>query len=94
MAAGSNSMTRIFGGSPLGVLVRLALLCIIVGLVMDQLDLDAFALLRHIARVIEEAIANSADLLRHVGRYFIIGAMVVIPIWILIRVFRVSSGRE
>ncbi|GLK67063.1 DUF6460 domain-containing protein [Hansschlegelia plantiphila] len=93
MAAGSNSLTRVFGGSPIGVLLRLVLLCVIVGLVMDQLNLNAFEVLRHAARAIEELIANSADLLRHIGRYFLIGAMVVIPIWILLRIFRMGSGR-
>jgi hypothetical protein len=91
---GSSSLTRVFGGSPLGVLLRLALLCVIVGLVLDQLDLDAFELFRWAARAIEDLIANSADLLRLIGRYFLIGAMVVIPIWIVMRVLKVGTGRR
>jgi hypothetical protein len=87
-------LSRVIGGSPIGVIVRLALLCVLVGLVLDQLDLDAFELLRWAARVIEDAIANSADLLRQIGRYFLVGAMVVIPIWIVLRLLRVGSGRR
>lgn len=89
-----SGMTRIFGGSPLGVLVRLALLCVIVGLVLDQLDLNAMEMFRWAARQVEEVIANSADVLRLIGRYFLIGAMVVIPIWIVLRIFRVGTGQR
>lgn len=93
-AGSGGTMTRIFGGSPLGVLVRLALLCVIVGLILDQLDLDAFRLLRWVVDSIEDLVRNSADVLKQIGRYFLIGAMVVIPIWILLRIFRVGGGRR
>lgn len=89
-----GTLTRIFGGSPLGVLVRLALLCVIVGLVLDQLDLDAFELFRWVVDQVEELIRNSADVLKKIGRYFLIGAMVVIPIWIVLRILKVGSGRR
>lgn len=91
---GSANLTRLLGGSPLGVLLRLALLCVIVGLVLDQLDLDAFALFRWAARSLEELIANSEELLRRLGRYFLVGAMVVIPIWIVLRVLKLGAGRR
>ncbi|MFC3694850.1 DUF6460 domain-containing protein [Chenggangzhangella methanolivorans] len=90
---GSGTMTRIFGGSPLGVLIRLALLCVIVGLILDQLDLNAFELFRWVADEIENLIRNSADVLRLIGRYFLIGAAVVIPIWIVMRVLNVGGRR-
>jgi hypothetical protein len=90
---GSGTMTRIFGGSPIGVLVRLVLLCVIVGLILDQLHLDAFELFRWAVDAIEDMIRNSADVLRQIGRYFLIGAMVVIPIWLLMRVLNVGGRR-
>lgn len=91
---GSSGAARVFGGSPFGVLIRLALLCVVVGLVLDQLDLNAFDLFHRAVRAVEELFANSAELLRAIGRYFLIGAMVVIPIWILVRVFSVGTGRR
>lgn len=95
--SGSSSgggVSRIIGGSPLGVIVRLALLCVIVGLVLDQLDLNVFKLLNQAIDLIEELIRNSADVLKQIGRYFLIGAMVVIPIWIVLRILRVGAGRR
>ena len=91
---GSLNLTRIFGGSPVGVVLRLVLLCVIVGLVLDQLDLDALELFGWVARSVRELIANSAELLRTIGRYFLIGAVVVIPIWIVLRVLKVGVGRR
>lgn len=91
---GSGGLSRIIGGSPLGVLVRLALLCVIVGLVLDQLHLDAFELFRWAMDALEDAIRNSADVLKLIGRYFLIGAMVVIPVWIVLRILKVGSSRR
>lgn len=88
-----GGLSRIVGGSPLGVLVRIALLCVIVGLVLDQLDLNAFELFRWAVDQIEDAIRNSAHVLKQIGRYFLIGAVVVVPIWILLRVLKLGSGR-
>lgn len=91
---GSGGLSRVIGGSPLGVLVRLALLCVIVGLVLDQLHLDAFELFRWAVDAVEDVIRNSADVLKQIGRYFLIGALVVIPVWIVLRVLRVGAGRR
>ncbi|WP_020188081.1 DUF6460 domain-containing protein [Methylopila sp. 73B] len=93
MSYGSSGASRFFGGSPIGVILRLLLLCVIVGLVLDQLDLDVFRLLDYAIDVVRDLIANSADLLRTLLRYLIIGAMVVIPIWLILRVLKIGSGR-
>jgi hypothetical protein len=93
MATGSSGVLRFFGGSPIGVLLRLLLLCVIVGLILDQLDLNAFELFRWMGRVLEDVLHNSAHVLRAVGRYFLIGAVIVIPIWIVLRILRMGSGR-
>ncbi|GBD46863.1 DUF6460 domain-containing protein [Methylopila sp. Yamaguchi] len=93
MSYGSSGASRFFGGSPIGVILRLLLLCVIVGLVLDQLDLDVFRLLDYAIDVVRDLIANSADLLRTLLRYLIIGAMVVIPIWLVLRLLKIGSGR-
>ncbi|GLK80122.1 DUF6460 domain-containing protein [Methylopila turkensis] len=93
MSYGSSGVSRFLGGSPLGVLLRLLLLCVIVGLVLDQLDLDVFRLLDYAIDVVRDLLANSADLLRALLRYLIIGAAVVIPVWLILRVLKIGSGR-
>lgn len=89
-----GGLQRIIGGSPLGVAVRLVLLCVIVGLILDQLDINALQLFRWAVDQIEELIRNSADVLKLIGRYFLIGAAVVIPVWIILRILRVGSGKR
>lgn len=93
VATGSSGASRYFGGSPLGVILRLLVLCVVVGLILDQLDLDVFRLLDRAMDVVRDLVANSADLLRLILRYFLIGAAVVIPIWIIMRLLKVGSGR-
>ena len=42
----NDTMTRIFGGSPLGVLGRLILVSILVGVMLSALGLDPFDIVR------------------------------------------------
>lgn len=86
-----NSNT-IFGGNPLGVLLRLALISILVGIVMKALGID----LHNFFQRINELLRNLYDLgfgaIEWVVEYMLLGAMVVIPIWLISRV--VASGRS
>ncbi len=43
-----DTLTRIFGGSPLAVLVRLLLVSILVGVVLSAFGLDPFDIVRSI----------------------------------------------
>ncbi|MFD1333097.1 DUF6460 domain-containing protein [Methylopila musalis] len=90
----SGGVSRFLGGSPLGVLLRLVALCVVVGLILDQLDLDVFRLLDYALDVIRDLFANSADLIRALLRWLMIGAAVVIPVWIVLRLLKVGSGRS
>ena len=47
-----NTAAKIFGGSPLGVLGRLILVSILVGVVLSALGLDPFDIFRSVERLI------------------------------------------
>jgi hypothetical protein len=47
-----NQVARWTGGSPLGVLVRLILVSILVGVILSALGLDPFDIVRSIERMI------------------------------------------
>lgn len=85
-------MERIFGGSPLGVLVRLVVLSVIVGIVLSALGwspLDFIARLQSMAL----AIWNMGfDAFGSVGRWFVAGAVIVFPVWLLMRVLGLARS--
>ncbi len=79
-------MNRIFGGPPLLVLLKLVILSVIVGGVLSFLGLSP-------ADIYDRAIAMARSLWNMgyeafdlVIEYLLVGAMIVVPIWLISRV--------
>ena len=89
----NDTVTKVFGGSPLSVLVRLILVSILVGVILSALGLDPFDIIHSIERLIRTIWNMGFDAFRWLWRYFLLGAVVVIPIWILVRLFNTPRGR-
>jgi hypothetical protein len=89
----SESMARVFGGSPAAVLGRLILASILVGVILSALGLDPFDIVHSIERLIRTLWNMGFDAFRWLWRYFLLGAVIVIPIWILVRLFNAPRGR-
>jgi hypothetical protein len=88
-----DTVTKIFGGTPLAVLGRLVLLSILVGVILSALGLDPFDIIHSIERLIRSIWNMGFDAFRWLWRYFLLGAVIVIPIWILMRLFNAPRGR-
>ena len=89
----NTTMIRIFGGSPLAVLGRLVLVSILVGVILSALGLDPFDIVRSIERLIRSIWNMGFDALRWLWRYFLLGAVIVIPIWFIMRVVNAPRGK-
>jgi Domain of unknown function (DUF6460) len=89
----NDTVTKVFGGTPLAVLARLILLSILVGVILSALGLDPFDIVRSIQRLIRSIWDLGFDAFRWLWRYFLLGAVIVIPIWILMRLFNAPRGR-
>lgn len=88
-----GTVSKVLGGSPLGVLVRLVLVSILVGVILSAFGLDPFDIVRSIQRVIRTLWDLGFDAFRWLWRYFLLGAVIVIPVWILMRLFNAPRGR-
>jgi hypothetical protein len=88
-----NLVTRFFGGSPLMVLVRLVLLSILVGVVLSVLGFDPWNIIPSIKRFVIGIWDMGFDAVRWIWRYFLLGAIIVIPIWLIIRLVRAPKGK-
>jgi hypothetical protein len=80
-----NALTRFLGGSPLAVALKLAVLSIIVGAVLHFLGLSPYRLIRGLRRAIEDLLGSGWDAVRTIGDFALYGAMIVVPIWIVMR---------
>jgi Domain of unknown function (DUF6460) len=89
----NDTVTRIFGGSPLAVLGRLVLVSILVGVVLTALGLDPFDIVHSIERLIRSIWNMGWDAVKWLWRYFLLGAVIVIPIWLVIRLINAPRGK-
>jgi Domain of unknown function (DUF6460) len=89
----NDTVSKIFGGSPLGVLFRLALVSILVGVILSALGLDPFDIIHSVERLIRTIWNMGFDAFRWLWRYFLLGAVIVIPIWLVMRVVNAPRGK-
>jgi hypothetical protein len=86
-------MTRIVGGSPLAVAGRLILVSVLVGVVLSVLGLDPWNIIDSVERLFRHIWNMGFDAVKWLWRYFLLGAVIVIPIWIIVRVVNAPRGR-
>ena len=89
----TNGLYRFLGGSPLSVAFRLILLSILVGVVLAAIGLDPWNILYSVRRLFQTIWDFGFDAINWAWRYFLLGAVIVIPIWLLSRLFGAPRGR-
>jgi hypothetical protein len=89
----NGTVDRFFGGSPMWVVVRLILLSIVIGVLLSALGLDPWNILHSVERLIRRIFDLGWDAVAWLWRYFLLGAVLVVPIWLIVRLVRSSQGR-
>ena len=82
----NDAVNRFFGGSPVSVVVRLVLLSILVGVILSVIGLDPFDIWRSLERLVRSVWNMGWDAINWLLRYFLLGAVIVVPIWLLVRI--------
>ena len=83
-------LTRFFGGPPLSVIFRLLLLSILVGVILEALGFDPWNIIESIRRLAQHIWDLGFDAVRYLWRYLVLGAVIVVPIWLVLRLARVA----
>ena len=89
----AENVNRFLGGSPLAVLAKLVLLSIVIGVVLQALGLDPWDIVSSIRRLFRNIWEMGFDAVRWLWSYFLLGAVIVIPVWLLSRMFGAPRGR-
>jgi hypothetical protein len=89
----SPIVTRFFGGPPLAVLAKLALLSILIGVVLSTIGFDPWNIVDSVRRLVRWIWDMGFDAVRWLWRYFLLGAVIVVPIWLIVRLVRSPAGR-
>ena len=77
---------RFFGGPPLWVIIRL--------IVLSVLGIDPIELWYMARNLAYDIWYMGFDALGDVGGYLVVGAIIVVPIWLILRLLKLGSGRS
>ena len=84
----TSNLQRFLGGSPGAVLVKLVFLSLLVGAFMSFLGLTPADLLQRGFRMLESVLSLGFDAFGAVGRWLAYGAMIVVPVWLVLRLLQ------
>src|ERR1700720_390505 len=90
---GSDPLTRFFGGPPLSVIFRLILLSILIGVILEVLGLDPLHIIDSLRTLLLRVWDMGFDAVRWLWRFLVLGASIVVPVWLIVRFARMAKGR-
>lgn len=89
----SNVVTRFLGDTPLRVFVKLVVLSLIVGFVMSVVGWRPWDLIDAVAAFVENVWNLGFAVIYDSLEYVLLGAAVVVPVFLIIRLFSYRSPR-
>src|ERR1700744_733333 len=93
LPSANDGLYRFLGGSPVAVAFRLILLSILVGVVLAAIGFDPWNILYSIRLLAQRIYDLGFDAVNGLWRYFLLGAVIVIPVWLLSRLFAAPRPR-
>ncbi|MBI1868562.1 MAG: hypothetical protein HYS06_09765 [Methylocystis sp.] len=90
----SNSLENFLGGSPLNVVLRLLFISLVVGALLMWLDLRPIDLWRGVQRFIDRIYALGFGAVRVAIEYVVTGALIVVPVWFVLRLLNARGRRQ
>lgn len=85
---------QFFGDSVTGTLIRLVLLSIVVGVIFSALGINPSNIVESIQRLIRRLTELGFDTVQWAVGYFLLGAVVVFPIWFIVRLMRSTKPND
>jgi hypothetical protein len=84
-------MERLFGGNPGLVLIRLVVLSLIVGILLAALGFSPYDIIDSVRRLVQRIYDMGFAAVEKAGRYFLLGAVIVFPIWLIARLLKLMG---
>lgn len=86
-------MDKFFGGEPIWVILRLVVISLVLGVVLSAFNLDVFGLVQKIRDLIQYVYSLGFDAFAWVIDFFLLGAVIVFPIWLVLRLLNMAKDR-
>ena len=82
----SDGLNRLLGDTPGRTVVKLLILSVVVGFVMSMMGLSPWDLVRFIDNGVRDLWHSGFRALGRVGDYLVVGAMIVVPVFVIMRI--------
>ena len=87
-----NGLQGFMGGSPGQVLLRLVVVSFIVGIVLSALCLTPWDIVDKVRQLVLRVWNMGFGAIEWIWTYFLLGAVIVIPVWIVLRLLNISRN--
>jgi len=92
-ARSQPALHRFLGGSPAAVFIRLLLISAIVGTVLMWLRIRPIDIILNVEDLFHRLWSLGFDAVREIADYILAGAIIVVPIWLVIRLLNFRGDR-
>jgi hypothetical protein len=82
----TGGLTRLLGDTPGRTIIKLVVISVVVGFVMSMMGFSPWDLVRMVRNGIQDLWHSGFAALGRVGDYLIVGAMIVVPVFIILRI--------
>jgi len=89
----SARLNQFLGDTPFRVFIRLLALSFIVGLVLSAIGLRPFEIIQWFERLVRRIYEMGFDVIREAADYLILGAVIVVPVFLVMRLMKISNRR-
>jgi hypothetical protein len=86
-------LSRFLGGTPANVALRLFFLSLVVGALLMWLDVRPAEIIQAVVHFVHRIWAMGFSALHELGNYLLAGAVIVIPIWLLLRLLDIRGPK-
>jgi hypothetical protein len=88
-----SAIARFLGGSPIAVAARLIVISFIVGLLLVMWGIEPGDIIDGVAQAFRRLAEFALTDFRQFGRYLLTGAIVVVPVWFVLRLLDARRPR-
>ena len=89
----SSMFNQFIGGRPSAVIIRLAIISILLGIMLSFFDIDPFNFWNSLQNLFLRIYDMGFGALEWMMRYLLLGAVIVIPIWIVGRLWKLYANK-
>ena len=89
----SSALQRFLGGPPTAVFLRLLFVSLVVGALLVWLDIRPVEIFNALQRFVNRLWQMGWGAVRDVVQYVIAGAVIVVPVWLVMRLFNMRGAK-